>query len=72
MANGMAEKTPPTAPRLGLSAPAQPCAAKWAQEKPGVTTPMNTSSSRIARMVTINSKLAAMVTPRMFKVTKIT
>ncbi len=44
MANGMAANIPGSARPLKLSAPAQPLVVKWLQEKPGATTPMNTSS----------------------------
>jgi hypothetical protein len=51
-----------------VSAPDQPPLVKFAIEKPGDTTPMNTSSSKIASSVTHNSKVAAICTPTMFSV----
>jgi hypothetical protein len=38
----------------------------------GATTPINTSSSKMASRVTISSKVAAMPTPRILSVIKIT
>lgn len=72
MANGMAANIPGSARPLKLSAPAQPLVVKWLQEKPGATTPINTSSSKMASRVTISSKVAAMPTPRILSVIKIT
>ncbi len=71
IANGMAANMPGSARPLKLSAPAQPLAVKWLHEKPGATTPINTSSSKIANNVTTSSKVAAMPTPRIFSVIKI-
>lgn len=71
MANGMAANIPGSARPLKLSAPAQPLVVKWLG-KPGATTPMNTSSSKMASRVTISSKVAAMPTPRILSVIKIT
>jgi hypothetical protein len=45
---------------------------KLAREKPGATTPMNTSSSKMASRVTKSSKVAAMVTPTMLSPMKTT
>ena len=67
IANGMAAKIPPTDASDGASAPDQPCAAKLDHAKPPLTTPMNTSSSTIASTVTTSSKVAAIVTPAMFR-----
>ncbi len=55
---------------LKASAPAQPPLTKFALEKPGATTPMNTHSSKIATSVTISSKLAAIVMPAMLSAMK--
>ena len=67
MANGMAAKMPDSEASEKWSAPLQPPAVKLASEKPGATTPMKTSSSKMARMVTNSSKVAAMVTPTMLR-----
>ena len=61
---------PPHDAMLNDSAPAQPPFLKWAAEKPGATTPMNTHSSTIAMMVTTSSKLAAIVMPAMLSAMK--
>jgi len=52
--------------------PAQPLATKLAMVQPGVTTPMNTSSSTMASTVTKSSKAAAMPTPIQLSPMKIT
>ena len=68
MANGIEAKMPPQVAVLKVLLPAQPLAVKLAQEKPGDTTPINTSNSPMAIMVTTNSKLAAMCMPRILSV----
>ncbi|MCY1549865.1 hypothetical protein D9M68_860670 [compost metagenome] len=68
MAKGMAAKMPEMAWLPNSLEPAQPLTTKLLKLKPGATTPMNTSSSATARTVTTNSKAAAMLTPRMFRV----
>ena len=68
IANGIAASMPGIAAALNTSCPAQPPRTKFAAEKPGDTTPMNTSSSPMARMVIRSSKLAASCTPTMFRV----
>ncbi len=72
IANGIAANIPGSARLLKLSAPAQPLAVKLPHEKPGATTPIKTSSSKMASNVTISSKVAAMPTPSMLSVIKIT
>ena len=72
MAKGMAAKMPLMALGLNSEDPAQPLTAKRANEKPGATTPMKTSSSTIASRVTTSSKVAAMLTPTMFRPMKTT
>ena len=59
---------PPRLASENVSAPAQPPSTKFASEKPGATTPMKTSSSKMATSVTTNSTLAAMCMPTMFSV----
>ena len=68
MAKGIEAKMPIQAVPFNTSPPAQPLAVKLLMEKPGATTPMNTSNSPMAKMVTNNSKFAAMRMPKMFKV----
>ena len=68
MANGIEAKMPPQVAVLKVLLPAQPLAVKLAQEKPGDTTPINTSNSPMAIRVTTNSKLAAMCMPRILSV----
>jgi len=68
MANGMAANMPGIAAQLKSSCPDQPPLVKLAMEKPGDTTPMNTSNSKIAMMVMNNSKVAAICTPTMLSV----
>ena len=70
MAKGMAANMPPTAARENWSWPAQPPLVKLVRLKPGATTPMKISSSITASTVTTSSKVAAMLTPRMFRVMK--
>ena len=71
IANGIAAKMPGSVAMLNVSEPAQPSLRKLAKVKAGATTPMNTSSSKIASRVTNSSKVAAICTPRMFRVMKI-
>ena len=68
IANGIAANMPGTAALDSTSCPAQPPFAKLASENPGATTPMNTSSSKIASSVTPSSNVAAICTPRMLSV----
>ena len=68
MANGIEAKMPPQVAVLKVLLPAQPLAVKLVQEKPGDTTPINTSNSPMAIMVTNSSKLAAMCMPRILSV----
>ncbi len=63
IANGTAANMPLIAAPENVSLPAQPWATKLAAEKAGATTPMNTSSSKIASSVTTSSKVAAIDTP---------
>ncbi|MNP17763.1 hypothetical protein D3C76_1102060 [compost metagenome] len=70
MAKGIAANMPLIAGKLKVSEPAQPPSTKLLKLKPGATTPMNTSSSATASTVTTSSKVAAILTPRMFKVMK--
>lgn len=72
IANGIAANMPGTAAMLKPSLPDQPPLTKLATEKPGETTPMNTSSSKIASSVTSNSNVAATCTPTMFRSMKTT
>ncbi len=72
MAKGIAATIPGIAAMLKSLWPAQPLATKLLIEKPGDTTPINTSSSTMAKIVTNNSKVAAICTPMIFKKTKIT
>jgi hypothetical protein len=57
---------------LKESCPAQPPLAKFVTEKPGETTAINTSSSKIASRVTTSSKVAAICTPMILSVMNIT
>ena len=68
IANGIAANMPGIEARLKLSMPDQPPLVKLAIEKPGATTPMNTSSSKIASSVTASSNVAAICTPTMLSV----
>ncbi len=72
IAKGIAANMPAIAAMLNSSCPDQPPLTKFASENPGLTTPMNTSSSKIAKRVTISSNVAAIPTPRMFTVMKMT
>jgi hypothetical protein len=72
IAKGMEAKMPEIAAPLSTSPPAQPCAVKFAIDQPGATTPMNTSSSKIASTVTKSSKAAAMPMPIQLSPMKIT
>ena len=64
----IAAKMPGIAPIVNSLAPDQPLSTKLLKLKPGATTPMNTSNSATASTVTTSSKVAAMLTPRIFRV----
>ena len=66
IANGIAANMPGIAAMLKLFWPDQPPLLKLAAEKPGATTPMNTSSSKIASSASMSSRVAATRTPRTF------
>ena len=68
MANGNAATMPPMLASENVSLPAQPPRTKWAVEKSGATTPMKTTSSKMATSVTTSSTLAAICMPTMFSV----
>ena len=68
IANGMAANMPGMAARLNVSLPDQPPLTKLAMEKPGATTPMNTSNSNTATRVMPSSNVAAICTPKMLSV----
>ncbi|MOA61197.1 hypothetical protein D3C78_1862770 [compost metagenome] len=67
IAKGIAAKIPGIEPIVNSFEPDQPLSTKLLKLKPGATTPMNTSNSATASTVTTNSKVAAMLTPRIFR-----
>ncbi len=71
IANGIEAKMPGIAALLKTELPAHPLATKFAIVQPGVTTPMNTSSSKMASTVTKSSKAAAMPMPIQLRPMKI-
>ncbi len=72
MANGMAANIPGSAEAAEAVRARPAVSGEVAPGEAGATTPMNTSSSKMASRVTISSKVAAMPTPRILSVIKIT